>query len=111
MVVIITLKVLCSSYERPNTDENALTKITLNTTVKAVGSALANTLNKKLPSTNLLLGSSANTNDGAPIVNVVINVNWIGIKKYFWNDNILNIISIIVYNVLNSKRLAKKKVK
>ena len=43
-----------------------------------------------------MFGSSASTNEGAPIVNVVMNVNWIGIKKYFWNDTILNIIKSIV---------------
>ena len=70
-------------YDKSNSAENAATKATLNITIKAVGRALANIFNRKLPFTNSLFGSNARMNDGVPIVNVVIKVNCIGIKKYF----------------------------
>ena len=55
---------------------------TLNTTVIALGRLRKNTFNKKFPLTNSLLFSSAKMNDGILIVNNVISVKCIGIKKY-----------------------------
>jgi hypothetical protein len=57
------------------------------------GKALLITFFKKLPFTLSLLGSSANTNAGIPIVITLINDNCIGIKGYFKliNKNIIAI--------------------
>ena len=52
------------------------------TIVSAQGSALFTIFKNKFPSMRLLLGSSANTNDGMPIVNILMSVLWMGIKGY-----------------------------
>ena len=51
--------------------------------MRAVGKALANIFNKKFPLTKSLFGSRASMKEGAPIVNVVINVRLIGLNQYF----------------------------
>ena len=83
IVVIYILIVLCILYWRSNSAEKAETKATLNITVRAVGKALANIFNKKFPLTKSLFGSRASMKEGAPIVNVVINVRLIGLNQYF----------------------------
>ena len=69
---------------------NIVTSTMLKTTVKAVGRLLLTIFNKKLPFTNSVLGSKARINEGIPIVNPVIRVNWIGIKKYLVEMMMLN---------------------
>ena len=96
IVVRITLILLSSSYERSNISEKHDTSTMLNNTVNAAGSAFENIFIMKFPFTIDLLGSNASKKDGAPIVNAVINVNCIGMKKYFCEDKILNTISNIV---------------
>ena len=83
IVVIYILIVLCILWGRSNSAEKAETKATLNITVRAVGKALANIFNKKFPLTKSLFGSRASMKEGAPIVNVVINVRLIGLNQYF----------------------------
>ncbi len=61
----------------------------LNSTVNDTGKLLENIFIKKFPLTNWLFGSSASKNDGILIVIAVMNVNCIGIKKYFCEEIIL----------------------
>ena len=58
-------------------DANITTNI-LVTIVKAVGIALLITFSKKFPFTIALFRSNANTNDGIPIVTILVNVSCIG---------------------------------
>ena len=77
-----TTKLETTSSGKLNAYLNISTMITLNTTVSAAGTRLPITFTKKFPLTISVFGSRAKINDGIPIVNVVINVSWIGIKKY-----------------------------
>ena len=52
------------------------------TMVRAHGSAFFIMLKNKLPSMRLLLGSSASTNDGMPMVNMLMSVIWMGMNGY-----------------------------
>ena len=69
---------------------NIVTKTILKTTVNAVGKLFETIFNKKFPFTSSVFGSRARINEGMPIVNPVIRVNWIGIKKYFVERIMLN---------------------
>lgn len=81
---------------------NISTIITLKTTVKAAGRLLPITFIRKLPLTMSVLGSNARMNDGIPIVNVVISVSWIGMKKYLLprmiHSSTSNIVKIVFTN-------------
>ena len=78
-----TTKLETTSSGKLNAYLNISTMMTLNTTVSAAGTLLPITFTKKFPLTISVFGSRAKINDGIPIVNVVINVSWIGIKKYW----------------------------
>ena len=85
---------------------NNMMIITLNTTVRAGGKLFPMTFKRKFPLTSSLLGSKAKTKDGIPIVNIVIRVSWIGIKKYFEEANIQINIKINVNIVLINNKEA-----
>ena len=72
------------------------------TTVSEDGIHLDSIFIIKFPLTILLFPSSASMNDGIPIVNIVIRVNCIGIKKYLVpvtiQINIRNIVNIVFVN-------------
>ena len=76
--VNITHNVLLWTTLNLNIDDKTIIIIILKTIVKAVGKEEAITLYKKFPLILSLLGSSAKTNEGIPIVNTLVNVSWIG---------------------------------
>lgn len=76
------------------------------TTVKAVGIAFEITFFKNCPFILSLFGSSANTNDGIPIVTMLINVKWIGINGYGILAIKKTMANILAYIVFTKNKLA-----
>ena len=85
-----TQREVSSPSSKWKTFANIVTRTMLKTTVKAVGKLLLTIFNKNFPFTKSLFGSNAKMKDGIPIVNPVINVSCIGIKKYFEEMMMLN---------------------
>ena len=94
MKPVIAVKNTQREVSRPSskwkTFANIVTRTMLKTTVKAVGKLLLTIFNKNFPFTKSLFGSKAKMKDGIPIVNPVIKVSCIGIKKYFEEIMMLN---------------------
>ena len=80
--VIKTAKELTKASSRWKAVLNKTIITTSRKTVTPAGILFLNIFKIKFPDTILVLGSKANINDGIPIVQLVIKVSWIGMKKY-----------------------------